>query len=156
LLDVPAARVEIERRMASTGGIVRSVDGLRQARDAARDLVARFDGTAVLETRGAIREYLAVRDAAITHHTILAAMAEQIASEPGVNPCYVVASRDGEPLGTILRQPGGAHQASENRPNRILETRVTGSRIEHAWVDVRPVPDTRDWFEAGLKLRSLQ
>jgi hypothetical protein len=141
--------------MASAGGIVRSIDGLRHASDAARDLVVRFDDAVVVETIGALREYLAVRDAAITHHAILAAMAEQMVSEPGVNPCYVVASRDGEPLHVILGRPGDADLASGNRPNRILETRVTGSRIDNAWVNAHPVPDARDWFEAGLKRRSL-
>jgi succinate dehydrogenase/fumarate reductase flavoprotein subunit len=156
VLDVPAARAEVERRMASAGGIVRSADGLRSARAAARDLVSRFDGAVLVESRAALREYLAVRDAAITHHAILAAMAEQVASEPGVNPCFVVVSKDGEPLRAILGRPGGVHPVIGSRSNRILETRVYGSRIENAWVESRPVPDARDWFEAGLKRRSLQ
>ncbi len=153
VLDVPAAKVEVERRMASAGGIVRSIDSLQQARDKARELVMRFEGAVVLETQSELREYLAVRDAVITHHAILAAMAEQMASEPGVNPCFVVVSKNDEPLRTILGRVSGVQPILGTRSNRILETRVHGSHIENAWVDARPVPDARDWFEAVLKQR---
>jgi succinate dehydrogenase/fumarate reductase flavoprotein subunit len=151
LLHMQDARAELTCRMAVAGGIVRSADGLLKARDAAKNLVARFEDDVVLETRDALREYLAVRDAAITHHAILAAMVVQFISEPDVHPCYLVALQDSESLHKILTRQCDKHPVSETRPNQILETRVDGLQIAHAWVHARPVPDTEDRFEAALK-----
>ncbi len=152
-LNEHAAMAEIGRRMAAAGGIVRSGEGLRRARDAARDLVSRLDRGTSIKTIGEIREYLAARDAAITHHIILAAMAEQLAGEPAVHPCYVVASQDGEPVRSFLVRRSTIHKGSANRPNRILKTSARGAEIVHSWVDARPVPDSADWFEALLNRR---
>lgn len=152
--EVDTALAEIRHRMASAGGIVRSIEGLRKARDEAKVLVEKLDGIAIaVETREVLGEYLAARDAAITHHAILAAMAEQLANEPGVHPCYVVASEDGEAVRDIVGRQGSFSTIEKGTQNRLLETQVLGSRVEHAWIDARPVPDVKGSFEAALQRR---
>ncbi|MBN2152655.1 MAG: FAD-binding protein [Candidatus Lokiarchaeota archaeon] len=150
-IDPQTALAEVGRRMDAAGGIVRSAEGLRRARDAARDLVTRLEREAVVADFGGIVGYLETRDAAITHHVVLAAMAEQLAAEPGVHPCYVVACQDGEAARDIVARLQGTRGPPPGLPNRILETRVLGHGIAHSWVEARPVPDEADWFEGLMK-----
>ncbi|MEX2684510.1 MAG: FAD-binding protein [Candidatus Sigynarchaeota archaeon] len=154
MIHVAAVMGEIRHRMAIAGGIVRSRDGLQRARDAARELVSRFEDGIMVNSIEEIHEYLAARDAAITHYAILAAMAEQLANEPSIHPCYVVASKEGEAIKEILARQGKIQEITADRPNRILETRMQGLQAIHSWVDSRPIPSLADRFEVFLGRRS--
>jgi len=147
-LDVHVMLAEIGHRMNTAGGIVRSRDGLRRARDAARELVSRFEAVIMVNDIEKIYEYIAARDAAITHYVILAAMLEQLTNEPGIHPCYVESSRDGEPMQALLARQSNILGTASGQSNRILETRVHGLEVVHSWVRTRPVPDVVDQFEA--------
>jgi succinate dehydrogenase/fumarate reductase flavoprotein subunit len=145
------ARVEFQTRMTEAGAHIRSLDGLKKAAAEARENWKRLgsEGCAYKGV-GSMVEALRNRQLCFAHLVYLEAVRHQVASGVGSRgSALVLVPRGGTKAHAKLGPEWRFSKEDQKFRKQVLETTISGERISHRWVPVRPIPDTDLWFETA-------
>jgi hypothetical protein len=144
-------RDEFQRRMSRAAAHIRSREQLSQSVAEAWQQCRRIEacGCAYGDTSEAA-EALANRQLALAHAVYLDAVRFAVESGVGSRGSAVVLDPRGIPLHERLGDAWRIAQEDTRFRDEVLETLVLGpGRVEHRWVQRRPMPGSDLWFETA-------
>ncbi len=141
-------RHELQARMTRSGSHVREIGKLRDAVADAREQWARlqshgcrYQGTA------AASEALQTRQLCFSHLVYLDAIRFTVESGVGSRGSALVIDSAGQAIHPHLGDKWRMAPEDDVYRGKVLRTRCKGAKIEHDWVERRPIPAPNDWFE---------
>jgi len=148
-LRVDAAVREIQERMSAYAAHIRLAEGIEGAAAAAWKLVRRLPGELAVASPADLPGAFRAADLALTHAVYLEAVREYLAKGGQSRGSALVLTPSGR-NSTV----GDEWRFARNEPGawvdqRILEVAVADDGgVVKRWVDIRPLPDENEWFEA--------
>jgi succinate dehydrogenase/fumarate reductase flavoprotein subunit len=143
-------REQFQRRMTEAGAHIRSSAALRAAVEEARGQWKRIESQGCsCATAAELPEVLRNRALCLAHRVYLEAVLHDVESGTGSRGSALVLDPGGQPIHERLDKRWRYLPENPDFLDRVLETTFTGSEVENAWVDRRPIPESDTWFETA-------
>ncbi|UCC65080.1 MAG: FAD-binding protein [Anaerolineae bacterium] len=152
-----AEREAFQARMTRAGAHVRSREVLQPAVAEARAQWRRIEESGcAYDGPDGLAEALRNRQLCFAHAVYLEAILFALDSGVGSRGSAIVLDKDGLKIHDKLGDDWRVAPENPDFRDKVLETQATADgRVEHAWVDRRPIPETDNWFEiAWARFRS--
>lgn len=144
-------REAFQERMSRAAAHIRKPELLAEAIREAKAQWARLskEGSKGTEGRGLV-EAMRNRHLCFAHLVYLQAVQAAVESGVGSRGSAVVLGHEGQPAHPALGAEWNFVPEEESFRNQVLQTQcLPGGRIRHAWVPVRPIPESDEWFETA-------
>jgi succinate dehydrogenase/fumarate reductase flavoprotein subunit len=145
-----AQREEFQARMTRAGAHIRSTDELEKAvEDAWRQHHEILESGAVYGGPADLAEALRNRSLSLAHAVYLDAILFALESGVGSRGSAIVRDPHGQPIHKKLDRTWRIAAENSEFRAKVQETMVLDGRVEHRWVDRRPLPEADAWFETS-------
>ena len=149
--NLGATRMRIGERMSRHCAHIREAAALRDVADAAKQEIVNYWQTVTVTEPAQLPAVMINYDLLLAQQVYAAAMAQAIEDGVGSRGSYLVIKQDGKPVHPELAGEIRFVEDDGSHKGQIQEASLEGGEVRIQWRQVRPIPQTEQWFETVWK-----